>query len=63
MTFITPASARPITRKQIKSTYTYHLPLSTLRGIRTIPPATGFLQRPQRPQPSFSTLGILQAEQ
>ena len=62
MTFITPASARPITRKKITSTYMYHLLLSTLRGIRTILPATGFLQRPRRPWPSFSALGILQAE-
>jgi len=62
MTFITPALARPITRKKIKSTYTYHLPLSTLRGIRTILPATGFLQRHRRPRPSFSALGILQAQ-
>jgi len=62
MTFLTPASARPITRKKLKSTYTYHLPLSTLRGIRTIQLATGSLQRPRRPRPSFSALGILQAE-
>ena len=63
MTFITAASARSITRKKIKSTYTYHVPLSTLHGIHTILLATGFLQHPWRPQPCFSALRILQAQQ
>ena len=59
MTFITPASARLITRKQIKCIYTYYLPLSTLRGIRTILPSPGFLQHPW---PRFTALRIIQAE-
>jgi len=46
----------------MKFPYTYRLPLSTLRAIRPILPAPGFLQRPRRPGPSFSALGILHAE-
>jgi len=52
-----------MTRKKIKSAYMYNLQLSTVHGIRTILPATGFLQRPRTPRwPSFSALGIRQAE-
>jgi len=62
MTFITSASARPIIRKKIKSTYTYHLPLGILSSICTILPTTSFLQHPQYPWLRFSALRILQTE-
>jgi len=45
ITLITPASACLISRQNIQSTYTHHLHISTLHGLNTLLPVTGFLLR------------------